>query len=97
MNPVIYNYINRSFRREFYALYPCCCKSTTSSSAVVSSRLEMPSVITKRIQRQEPREIEDNIGVLITPPMNKSGARFVTFADGEKNGKASLVLVNEHI
>jgi hypothetical protein len=97
MNPVIYNYINRSFRREFYALYPCCCKSTTSSSAVVSSRLEMPSVITKRIQRQEPKEIEDNIGVLITRPMNKSGARFVTFADGEKKGKASLVLVNDHI
>ncbi|CAF1033049.1 unnamed protein product [Didymodactylos carnosus] len=27
INPVIYNYINRSFRREFYALYSCCFKN----------------------------------------------------------------------
>jgi hypothetical protein len=100
MNPVIYNYINRSFRREFYALYPCCFRltTTTTSSSFVSSRTDMPSVITaKRIQRQELREIEDNTNVLIPRSMNKLGARFVTFADGEKNGKASIVMINEHV
>jgi hypothetical protein len=101
MNPVIYNYINRSFRREFYALYPCCFKlktTTSSSSSLVSSRTDMPTVITtKRTQRQELREIEDNTNVLIPRSMNKLGARFVTFADGEKNGKESLVLINEHV
>jgi hypothetical protein len=58
----------------------------------------MPTVITtKRTQRQELREIEDNTNVLIPRSMNKLGARFVTFADGEKNGKESLVLINEHV
>jgi hypothetical protein len=99
MNPVIYNYINRSFRREFYALYPCCFKltRTLSTSSSVSSRTEMPSFVAKRTQKQKPREIEDNASVLLPRQMSKSGVRFVTFADGEKKGKASIVVINEHV
>jgi hypothetical protein len=97
MNPVIYNYINRSFRREFYALYPCFCRVTASSSLATVSRTEMPSIIGKRIQREKAKEIEDNTNVLLSRPTHKSGTRLVTFADGETKGKASLVVINEHV
>jgi hypothetical protein len=96
MNPVIYNYINRSFRREFYALYPCCCKLPSSSSSG-SSRTEIGSVIGKRPQRHEPRDIEENASVLLPRTMNKLGTRFVTFADGEKKEKTAIVMINEHV
>jgi hypothetical protein len=100
MNPVIYNYINRSFRREFYALYPCCFKvasSSSLSSPSIISRTEMPSMIGKRIQRQKTKEIEDNTNFLLPRTTNKSGARLVTFADGENKVKTSLVVINEHV
>jgi len=97
MNPVIYNYINRNFRREFYALYPCCCKLTRSSSSSVSSRIEMPSIKAKRTQRQDPRKLEDNANVVLTHPINKSEVRVVPFADGETKGRASIVIINEHV
>jgi hypothetical protein len=97
MNPVIYNYINRSFRREFYALYPCCFKVPSSSSSSIISRTEMQSTITKRIQRQKAKEIEDNPNALLPRTPSKSGTRLVTFADGENKVKTSLVMVNEHV
>jgi len=95
MNPVIYNYINRSFRREFYALYPCC--KLTAASSTVSLKTEIPSVITKRSERQQLKDIEDNTGFLPPCKTNNSTARFVTFADTGKKGKASIVVINEHI
>ena len=49
INPIIYNYVNRNFRREFYALYPCCCNVESSSTAV---RKEIVSVLAKRSQKQ---------------------------------------------
>ncbi|UJR21262.1 hypothetical protein I4U23_024357 [Adineta vaga] len=49
MNPVIYNYINRSFRREFYSIYSCCfnVRSSSTSEAAIS-RKELTSLRTKR-------------------------------------------------
>ncbi|CAF2396123.1 unnamed protein product [Rotaria sp. Silwood2] len=98
MNPVIYNYINRSFRREFYALYPCCCKLTSSlsSPSSVHERTTIPSVTTKRAQIQTLRDIEENTIVSLPRPKNKLGARFITFADGETKSVAT-VMINEHI
>ncbi|CAF1403421.1 unnamed protein product [Didymodactylos carnosus] len=33
INPIIYNYINRSFRREFYSLYSCCFKNQRDNNS----------------------------------------------------------------
>ncbi|CAF0753760.1 unnamed protein product [Adineta steineri] len=107
MNPVIYNYINRSFRREFYALYPCCYKLASSSSSssssstkstTTASRAELTSVIPNRLDKQQLNDIdEEDASVILPRTTNKSTTRFVTFADIEKKGKPSLTMVNEHI
>lgn len=94
MNPVIYNYINRSFRREFYALYPCCCRITASDAA----RTDTPAPV-KRIPSQKAAAVtQDHPTVVFSRPINKTGTRLVTFADGEKKGKAAaVVVINEHV
>ena len=51
----------------------------------------------KRSQKQEGRHLEENASVILPPATVKSGARFVTFADGEKNGRTSIVMINEHV
>ena len=82
MNPVIYNYINRSFRREFYALYPCCCRLPSSRfSAAALSRTEMPSTIVRNSHRQGLRSIPEDPSSLFAPSSNRSSTRYVTFAE----------------
>ncbi|CAF0802036.1 unnamed protein product [Rotaria sordida] len=99
MNPVIYNYINRSFRREFYALYPCCCKLTSlSSPPSVHARTTMPSsVITKRAPIRTLKSIEENTIVTVSRPKRKLGARFITYSDGQTKNASAAVMINEHI
>ena len=92
MNPVIYNYINRSFRREFYALYPCCCRIKASDAA----RTDTPASPVNRSPGQKAANMQDNATVVLSRPINKAGTRLVTFADGDKNGKAAVVVINEH-
>ena len=94
MNPVIYNYINRSFRREFYALYPCCCKSPPSSVGN-PNRTELPSMVGKRAAKQQLKSSVEGQHVQLTQSTNLPGMRSVTFADGHANGKPALVLHNE--
>jgi hypothetical protein len=62
INPVIYNYINRSFRREFYALYSCCFNG---SSSTVTIRKEITEIESKRYRKD----------TLTTDPMTASSAR----------------------
>ena len=75
MNPVIYNYINRSFRREFYALYSCCLPVSA-----INVRKELTSVASKR-----PRPEAPHVGELQSqsPPRLgiKHGTHVVSFAD----------------
>ena len=47
LNPVIYNYINHSFRREFYVLYSCCFK--VSSTTYVQ---ELAAIVPKRTHQE---------------------------------------------
>jgi hypothetical protein len=78
INPVIYNYINRSFRREFYALYSCCFKAS-SSATTTTSRKELTTIEPKR-HRQETVSEE-----ITTPSARRStvkhGSHGVSFAD----------------
>ena len=98
MNPVIYNYINRSFRREFYALYPCCCRLPSSRfSAAALSRTEMPSTIVRNSHRQGLRSIPEDPSSLFAPSSNRSSTRYVTFAERRTNGSTPLVLINENV
>ncbi|CAF0819015.1 unnamed protein product [Rotaria sp. Silwood1] len=99
MNPVIYNYINRSFRREFYALYPCCCKLTSSLSLAssIDKRTAIPTTIaTKRTQIQTLRDIQENTIVPLSHSKSKLEARFITFADRDTEC-TSTVMINQHI
>ena len=50
INPIIYNYINRSFRREFYALYSCCLPVSSPLLNPTAGK-EMTSADPKRIRR----------------------------------------------
>jgi hypothetical protein len=100
MNPIIYNYINRSFRREFYALYPCCYRLATSVSSSSmnfrSNRTQLPSIMkTKSTRQQDLRSTVENLSMPIMNSKRKLGTRVVSFADRNGNGKASLVLFNE--
>jgi hypothetical protein len=72
INPVIYNYINRSFRREFYALYSCCFKVSTSTS-----RKELTSVEPRRQRRETTNIDEINIPPSAHPPGIKQAVSFV--------------------
>lgn len=95
MNPVIYNYINRSFRREFYALYPCFFKLKSSSSSLadhVAEITEMGSIRAKRTPIQARRDIQENS--FVSPPLksNKSVVRSIMFADGETKATPTLVI-----
>ncbi|CAF0777602.1 unnamed protein product [Adineta ricciae] len=111
INPVIYNYVNRSFRREFYALYPCCCRVTSSSSPslpstvatsfaktapTVCSRAELSTVVSNKLERQQLNDIDEETSVVEPYRTNRSSIRLVTFADVEKKGKSSLTIINEH-
>ncbi|CAF0976151.1 unnamed protein product [Rotaria sp. Silwood1] len=77
-NPVIYNYINRSFRREFYALYSCFFKVSTSTS-----RKELTKTVLKRPRQGTFHMEESNISSTF-PSITKQGTHVVSFAD-EKN------------
>ncbi|CAF3326165.1 unnamed protein product [Rotaria socialis] len=98
MNPVIYNYINRSFRREFYALYPCCCKfsSPLAASSSMSTRKVVSTVPAAKLRRRTLKDIEEKRDASKVCSAHKSGVRLITFADG--NTKiASIDQTNEHI
>ena len=97
MNPVIYNYINHSFRREFYALYPCCFKSKSSGATSDCSRTELPSFVVRKQQRQELKDLEENPTAFVPRTTNKLATRIVTFADGDKKIKTSVVMINDHV
>ena len=75
MNPVIYNYINRSFRREFYALYSCCLPASSSNV-----RKELTSVVGKS-QRPEASQLGEPY--TRSPPRLavKQATHVVSFAD----------------
>ena len=75
-NPVIYNYINRSFRREFYALYPCCCPVPP-----VDPRREWTSMRSHRPGAGESpknKEIDLNLSMCV---LAKTNAPAVSFAE----------------
>ncbi|CAF0906339.1 unnamed protein product [Adineta ricciae] len=76
LNPVIYNYINRSFRREFYSLYSCCF--TVSSST--DSRKEATTIGPKRL-RPEVTHFDRVQTHLISPSVFKPSSQSVSFAD----------------
>ena len=99
MNPVIYNYINRSFRREFYALYPCCGRlSSSRSSAAALSRTDMPSSIVRNPHRQGLMSIPEDPSSRLAPSSNRSSTRYVSFAEQRRtNGSTPLVLINENV
>ena len=81
MNPVIYNYINRSFRREFYALYPCCFRFSSSSlssgaTAEPTTNTELPSTMSRRVTRFEysmPAARDDSTMLFTHSTQQKSG------------------------
>jgi hypothetical protein len=75
VNPIIYNYINRSFRREFYSLYSCCFKSSSEMS-----RREITSIGSKR-HRLETVHIDRSNDTLSTRATIKQSTPFVSFAD----------------
>ena len=72
INPVIYNYINRSFRREFYALYACCFKRPSSS---MNNRKEITTIGPKRHRRETTHCTELNT-CIPQPPSGKQGVSF---------------------
>ena len=75
MNPVIYNYINRSFRREFYSLYSCCLPKSTL-------RKESTTIESLKRHRTEPTVIESTLnGPTHTRLGAKQSAPVVSFAD----------------
>ena len=89
INPIIYNYINRSFRREFYALYSCCCKSTLTSSYGSSiTRTAVPSVIPQRSVKQQSQKLTENQNLR---------TRSVSFADQTINGKPTVNVSDEPV
>jgi len=76
INPIIYNYINRSFRREFYSLYSCCLKVSPSSI----SRKELTSMPSKRNHRET--TCNDDIQITTSPRSTlKQSTPVVCFAD----------------
>ena len=98
MNPVIYNYINRSFRCDFYALYPCCCRltrapSSTFTNASSISRIHQSTIRGRRSERFQKRESDD------IPHVNRTASetRLVTFAQQDQKCKSSIVVINEHV
>ncbi len=77
INPIIYNYINRSFRREFYALYSCCFNVSPSTSAF---QKELTSIGPKRHRKELAHT--DEISTLATRrSLMKQGTQVVSFAD----------------
>jgi hypothetical protein len=83
INPVIYNYINRSFRREFYALYSCCfnvSSSSSSSSLSFNSRKELTLIDKKRYRRETNQSYVMNASSS-RHSTGKLGAPMVSFAD----------------
>ncbi|CAF1126405.1 unnamed protein product [Rotaria magnacalcarata] len=98
MNPIIYNYINRSFRREFYALYPCCCKfsSSLATSSFTSTRRAAPTVTEEKLHRRTFKDIEEKSDATKACSANKSGVHIIAFADGETK-IASIDQINKHI
>ncbi|CAF2411447.1 unnamed protein product [Rotaria sp. Silwood2] len=74
-NPVIYNYINRSFRREFYALYSCFFKVSSTTS-----QKELTETVPKRY-RQGTLNIEESNISSARPSITKQGTHAVSFVD----------------
>lgn len=77
-NPVIYNYINRSFRREFYALYSCYFK--VSSSSAPTSRRESTTPTSKRNRREMIHNEESTMSTAMHSTA-KQVTHVVSFAD----------------
>lgn len=79
INPVIYNYINRSFRREFYALYSCCFPVVSSSLNSTSGK-ELTAVDPKKFRRTTNQSdvLQINSSRLST---GKSSVQTVSFAE----------------
>jgi len=77
INPIIYNYINRSFRREFYALYSCCFKISSSTS---NSRKELTLIGPKK-HRRETTCTDEMIASSNHRSTMKQGTQVVSFAD----------------
>ncbi len=76
INPVIYNYINRSFRREFYALYSCCF---SGSSSTITMRKNTTEIEPKR-HRQDMSTVDFTTASSIRRSTGKSGDPMVSFA-----------------
>ncbi|CAF1203528.1 unnamed protein product [Rotaria sordida] len=72
-NPVIYNYINRSFRREFYSLYSCFFKVSSSNS-----RKELTGMISTR-HRQDISHINESNISSVNHSISKQGTHVVGF------------------
>ncbi|CAF4021134.1 unnamed protein product, partial [Rotaria magnacalcarata] len=73
-NPVIYNYINRSFRREFYALYSCFFTVATSTA-----RRESTTFVSTRM-RKGAQHLEESVTSAALLNKKKQGNATVTFA-----------------
>jgi hypothetical protein len=78
INPVIYNYINRSFRREFYSLYSCCF-NVSSSSFTTTSRNEITEIESKR-HRREMSNADCMNATSARRSLGKPGGQVVSFA-----------------
>lgn len=79
INPIIYNYINRSFRREFYALYSCCFPVSSSSLNSTSAK-ELTSIDPKKLRRTTNQS--DVLQITSSrPSTGKSGVQTVSFAE----------------
>lgn len=91
MNPVIYNYINRSFRREFYALYPCCFKVTSpvSSVSLAETKPEINVLDSERFQRRGLSGTQ-NANDLKTRSKHTFGPSIVVLADGKAKVKSTI-------
>jgi len=78
MNPIIYNYINRSFRREFYALYSCCLNSSTRTLSASSMRKGIVAIGSKKYRREEPDDHDTCLDNRLT---SKQTTHVVSFAE----------------
>lgn len=78
MNPIIYNYINRSFRREFYALYSCCLPR----SFIDNQQKDFQSTNRTRF-RPELTSVNERVRLSAQRQSNKVSTPVVAFRDQE--------------
>lgn len=85
-NPVIYNYINRSFRREFYALYSCIFTARSPPT----SRKDSTTFVPKNYRREASPFEESNASTTYYMP-TKQGNFATGFMD-----ERTLILSKDH-